>query len=384
MAFQACRPILAFEDRTIEVSTGQMMGSYLSFPFLCLQNYLAFRWSLHCAGVKGPVPVIINGDDILFQQPTPEFHLSWRRVVGEVGLVVEETKTSVSREYGSLNSTLLRWSGDYLEPAWTARFGMFRSCDGANSLGKSFMDFLRGCPADYRFFAGREWFRWHVAELRSASVSLPSLGFRGLLAMRLAKAFDVLYFPEAELPVLKQHGVWFSNSDFVTRVPRDAVDEELALASSLEIASAKWNEGWYEGDRVSSALQYCLELTSIRNKSRVFDYPGSFDCVLCTESWMAGVYPLTRCSCPVPPLLLSRLPHHLSALKAEPWCHGLSRAAWKKRWLSPVESQDYVLVVTSLILDTDVDLGRGPLPPYSESFDSLLVEYSPGQWLCCG
>ncbi|QGY72570.1 RNA dependent RNA polymerase [Plasmopara viticola lesion associated ourmia-like virus 40] len=44
-----------------EVTHGQMMGAYLSFPLLCLQSYLAARWAMR--GHKATY--LVNGDDCL-------------------------------------------------------------------------------------------------------------------------------------------------------------------------------------------------------------------------------------------------------------------------------------------------------------------------------
>lgn len=394
LALSSCRAVLYGEGGLeLEVSRGQMMGFFLSFPLLCLQNFLSFSWALSQAKVRSKVPLVINGDDILFQEPFPGFHHSWRKVVGAVGLEVEVSKTSVSRSYGTINSTLLEWSSGLLKPVWTARFGMFRPCSYPGGLGKSFLDFLRGCPPTMRFFAGREWFRWHVSELRSAAVSLPSLGFRGLLAARLGSLFSLAFPDVEELPSFEQHGVWFSNSDFVTRVPRGAVDEELQFASSLEVASAKWREGWCPVQRESAAIRYCLELTAIRGRSRLFDYPATgFTCLSCTSAWLAGVPACYDPGHRVPWYRSGKVSrHHRSefevvstSFSALPWCSPLTRRETRKSFLRPIAAADYVLVVTSLVLDLSVVTGRGPLPPYSTADSSTLVEVAPFKRVVCG
>lgn len=79
---------------------GQLMGQLLSFPLLCLVNYITFKFL-----VKRNVPVRINGDDIVFRS-TPEEASSWKRGVGASGLVLSDGKTSVNGRFFSLNSTL--------------------------------------------------------------------------------------------------------------------------------------------------------------------------------------------------------------------------------------------------------------------------------------
>lgn len=261
-ALCALRPLLFYgdDDEQVRVLTGQMMGSYLSFPLLCLQNYLAFRWSLRGLGLKTKVPVLINGDDILFQ--LSDHYDRWERVLGPLGLTVEKTKTSVEVEWGTINSTLLRWRDGSLVPCWSARFGMFRPADHPGGLGSSFLSFLSGCDEpDLRFRAAREFFRWHLSELRSSGVSPVSLGFRGLLARRLSKLYSLLELPLSDLPrAFKKHDVCY-DEDFVTRVDVQAFGPEELFQSSLELGSMKWNRGWRPVDVTREAIRYCLAMT---------------------------------------------------------------------------------------------------------------------------
>lgn len=85
-----------------ESARGQLMGSPLSFPLLCLINYLTFRYA-----VRRDVPVKINGDDIVFRSTQVEAD-RWFQQVELSGLVVSKGKTLVSRRCFSLNSTYFR------------------------------------------------------------------------------------------------------------------------------------------------------------------------------------------------------------------------------------------------------------------------------------
>lgn len=79
---------------------GQLMGSFLSFPFLCLVNYLCFRW------VVGPsAPVAVNGDDIVFRA-RPSVAEKWMGAVAAAGLTLSKGKTSVDGRFFTLNSAL--------------------------------------------------------------------------------------------------------------------------------------------------------------------------------------------------------------------------------------------------------------------------------------
>jgi len=86
---------VVFEQRR-----GQLMGNLLSFPLLCLHNYLSFKYAIP----RGEVPVRINGDDIVFRARPDEVE-SWFKLVGSLGLVVSIGKTLVSGRVFSLNSS---------------------------------------------------------------------------------------------------------------------------------------------------------------------------------------------------------------------------------------------------------------------------------------
>jgi len=79
---------------------GQLMGNYLCFPLLCLQNYLAFKYLVPRQGV----PVKINGDDIVFRA-RPEEVSAWRSGVLSAGLRLSPGKTTINDRWFSLNST---------------------------------------------------------------------------------------------------------------------------------------------------------------------------------------------------------------------------------------------------------------------------------------
>lgn len=80
---------------------GQLMGTFLSFPFLCLANYMTFKWALP----RPDIPVRINGDDIVFRA-TPEERDRWMARVKGAGLLLSRGKTLVDERFFTLNSTL--------------------------------------------------------------------------------------------------------------------------------------------------------------------------------------------------------------------------------------------------------------------------------------
>jgi hypothetical protein len=81
---------------------GQLMGTFLSFPILCLVNYLTFKWL-----IPRDIPVMINGDDIVFRSTEAEMKV-WKEGVGASGLVLSKGKTLVNSRFFTLNSTPFR------------------------------------------------------------------------------------------------------------------------------------------------------------------------------------------------------------------------------------------------------------------------------------
>lgn len=105
-AWQMLRTKLRFPDGSVrEQRRGQLMGNLLSFPLLCIVNYLAFRFYSKTKGKEAPVR--INGDDIVFRAPRDVID-RWMEGVRGSGLVLSAGKTMVDATYFSLNSTLFR------------------------------------------------------------------------------------------------------------------------------------------------------------------------------------------------------------------------------------------------------------------------------------
>lgn len=97
---------IVYKNFRVHQESGQLMGDKLSFPLLCLTNYLAFAYAMRpfCSKGKGLPPVKINGDDIVFRC-TKAMADRWFDVVAKSGLVVSRGKTMVHDKYFSLNST---------------------------------------------------------------------------------------------------------------------------------------------------------------------------------------------------------------------------------------------------------------------------------------
>jgi len=274
-ALASLRPVLGCKKLGIQglkPKIGQMMGSYLSFPLLCLQNRFAFLWALRSSGLSPReserTPCLINGDDILFSS-TPRVSKVWMETVSSLGLEVERTKTSVSESFGSLNSTLLKWSGNNLRVVPTLRFGRLRGTDFVTSLSREFRQWLCG-SGPQRFREGIVFFKRHLHLLRSTRLTLLEIGFRGGLAHRMAQVFSLVpneppRFKPPQAPV--GHNIVL-RSDFVTRVPVEELGQEMSRLNARELAAWKFSSEFF-ACKEKAILRYCLSLSSVRAPARL-------------------------------------------------------------------------------------------------------------------
>jgi len=90
--------------------SGQLMGSTLSFPILCILNLAAY-WCAHEESVGHNVsmkklPVLVNGDDILFRVPSIDSvqYQNWLRAIRVVGFELSPGKNYVHPRYLTVNS----------------------------------------------------------------------------------------------------------------------------------------------------------------------------------------------------------------------------------------------------------------------------------------
>lgn len=106
---------LTFDRRDGVAQTGQPMGSPMSFPLLCLINKAVVDLALADLLERGEISAkqfvehrcLINGDDLLFREPT-----SCSRLLAGIlhhgsrcGLIINEEKTMVDPEWAEVNST---------------------------------------------------------------------------------------------------------------------------------------------------------------------------------------------------------------------------------------------------------------------------------------
>jgi hypothetical protein len=98
------------DDVVFQQKTGQLMGSFLSFPILCILNAAVNRAYLDASLTKplAELPMLINGDDVMMSSDS-DFS-DWEPHVGLVGLKPSIGKNYVHRHVCCLNSEFYKRS----------------------------------------------------------------------------------------------------------------------------------------------------------------------------------------------------------------------------------------------------------------------------------
>lgn len=180
--------------------SGQMMGALLSFPLLCLVNYLAFKYA-----VRRDVPVFINGDDIVFRARPSETE-NWIKEVSASGLTLSRGKTMRDPRFWSINSTFFYSKNNrvkYLQvPRWKSLFA-----DNAFALQGSYYSFVGRTKGSIRSFLSR-WFldynRFVIYDSRRSitrglGISIPAFVLKDA-GMLLREDYYLSYPSEDEMP----------------------------------------------------------------------------------------------------------------------------------------------------------------------------------------
>jgi len=164
-ARRSLRALIFYPDGSvIRQARGQLMGNFLSFPLLCLQNFLAFRYL-----VPRDVPVKINGDDIVFRC-RPDEYTRWAENVGLFGLKLSRGKTMVRSDVFSLNSSFFSASADRVRHIPVLRGSMLVS---ENLPGAAaFVKFTKGWSNESRRLVGGLFLESHKEKIQSSGRSV--------------------------------------------------------------------------------------------------------------------------------------------------------------------------------------------------------------------
>jgi hypothetical protein len=89
---------------------GQLMGSPISFPILCLVNFVVAWHALWPELKYEDVPILVNGDDLLTRCTETKYR-QWEQAIKNAGLVKSVGKNFLHRRYLYINSQPWRASG---------------------------------------------------------------------------------------------------------------------------------------------------------------------------------------------------------------------------------------------------------------------------------
>jgi hypothetical protein len=168
-----CLDLFTSSGKHVVQRSGQLMGNLLSFPLLCIVNYLAF---LYYTGNDRSIPVRINGDDIVFRS-RPDVARRWMEGVVGSGLVLSRGKTLTSPRYFSLNSRLFK-GGRGLPRALpcvrSTAFGFSKPDDPVSGLRGRWARVRKDfpCPPARRLILEEEFLRQNVPYVVASRRSL--------------------------------------------------------------------------------------------------------------------------------------------------------------------------------------------------------------------
>lgn len=111
--------------------TGQLMGSVISFPILCIANAAFTRYALEQASGRHyslrDAPMFINGDDMACRTTELGYRM-WQRLMAFMGPPESMGKTFFTREFVEANSTLFLRRDEPLEHEdWSSVIGSIRA-----------------------------------------------------------------------------------------------------------------------------------------------------------------------------------------------------------------------------------------------------------------
>lgn len=170
-ALRSLRAEIHYNHGVVRQERGQLMGNFLSFPLLCIQNYLAFRFFVP----RPDVPVLINGDDIVFRSTKSEFEV-WAAGVGSCGLTLSRGKTLVHNSNFCINSHFFHSTKTKVSAVPVIRA---KPVEGGIPSGGDFAKFIRYFKNDGRREVGALWLRRHASMIKATGRSIVlGLGIR--------------------------------------------------------------------------------------------------------------------------------------------------------------------------------------------------------------
>lgn len=236
---------LVTDKGTFVAKRGQLMGSFLSFPFLCLLNYLIFKYSV------GSGPVRINGDDIVFRAP-PEKVERWFENVERCGLKLSRGKTLRHPSIFTLNSSMFVAFDAHVKvvPFIRAK-AFFLRVEELEELKGKYESFLVGGPSRARAALKAAFLKRNKEAIYGSQRSLTrGLGLKvnreilGLSGMRRREFFYLALPSEKDLPI--RDTIW-------SGLPSGWKQVKLKEVAKGKRADVIENERWFWAEMTEKA-----------------------------------------------------------------------------------------------------------------------------------
>jgi hypothetical protein len=177
---------------------GQLMGSIISFPFLCLANAALCRFAMEVTHVQGYrvtdtyrrgeslARLLVNGDDCVFPGKVDRMFQNWKLITGFGGLESSVGKTFKSRKFMTINSVQYKYlETDYdliYETVSYVNMGLIYGQKKDGTRGKPFYrmgavhrDLQKTCPPEY-FAAATKLFLKEARKIKFRVLTDPITG----------------------------------------------------------------------------------------------------------------------------------------------------------------------------------------------------------------
>lgn len=183
---------------------GQLMGSVVSFPILCIINAALCRWAIEIGQGKHVLlkyaKILINGDDCLFRIKLWALPV-WKDITTFCGLTPSTGKFFLSRQFVQINSTnfvidedaapelspTLAWRSNPFKPVSIVNMGLFMNLGRSSAAGKITEDdkapafgigarcreLIRSSPAQIRAHVFRNFIEYHRKTIHDNFKNIP-------------------------------------------------------------------------------------------------------------------------------------------------------------------------------------------------------------------
>lgn len=113
-------------------TNGQLMGSLLSFPVLCLANAFTLTSLFKDYHLGKAVPAKIHGDDLLAYIPKDRYP-EWKKLASNIGLEPSLGKNYTDPHWGSIDSQVFHFNGKGISSTCTGKFSLFQEVEDPRS-----------------------------------------------------------------------------------------------------------------------------------------------------------------------------------------------------------------------------------------------------------